>query len=79
MLISGVLSWGATLLLELIMLVFDTTAYGLAIVAISIFNGLARMDFFSTKAGASIYTDITNRIYGIIGIIMILKKWQMNN
>ena len=71
MLISGVLSWGATLLLELIMLVFDTTAYGLAIVAISIFNGLARMDFFSTKAGASIYTDITNRIYGIIGIIMI--------
>ena len=70
MLLSFDLSWIAAALLEIIMLLFDTPAYGLAIAAIAIFNGIARMDFFSTNAGMMIYTDITTRIYGIIGIIM---------
>ncbi len=70
MLLSFDLSWIAAALLEIIMLLFDTPAYGLAIAAIAIFNGIARMDFFSTNAGMMIYTDITTRIYGIIVIIM---------
>ena len=71
MLISNFLSWVGACVIELFMYLFDTPVYGLAIHTINIFNGVARMDFFSTKAGASIYTDITNRIYGIIGIIMV--------
>ena len=71
MLLTSVLSWVQTAITEVFMLVFDTIVYGIAIAAICIFNGIARMDFFSTKAGAYIYSDITYRVYGIIGIIMI--------
>ena len=69
MLIS--LGWVLATVLEVFMFLFDTTVYGLAIVCINVFNGIARMDFFSTDAGSEIYTSIARRLYGILGIIMI--------
>lgn len=71
MLISGFLSWIAASIMEIFMILFDTPIYGIAIHTINIFNGVARMDFFSTAAGAEIYTDMTQRIYAMIGIIMV--------
>ncbi len=65
------LGWVLTTVLEVFMFVFDTAVYGLAIVAINIFNALARMDFFSTQAGSEMYSDIARRLYAILGIIMV--------
>ena len=65
------LGWVLSTVLDCFMFLFDTTVYGLAIVCINVFNGIARMDFFSTEAGASIYSDIARRLYAILGIIMI--------
>ena len=69
MLIS--LGWVMTAVLDVFMFIFDTTVYGLAIVAINVFNGIARLDLFSTEAGAELYADIARRLYAVIGLVMI--------
>ena len=65
------LGWVMKAVLDVFMFIFDTTVYGLAIIAINVFNGIARLDLFSTDAGAALYSDIARRLYAIIGIIMI--------
>jgi len=65
------LGWVLSTILDVLMFIFDTPIYGIAIVCINVFNGIARMDFFSTDAGASMYSDISRRIYAILGILMI--------
>ena len=65
------LGWVMKAVLDVFMFIFDTTVYGLAIIAINVFNGIARLDLFSTDAGAALYSDIARRLYAIIGIVMI--------